>query len=154
MPFVILSGFIAVLLLLQPATSTMVILLASGLVVYFFSGAKLKYVLNIILLGAIVLAAVIYFTPYRMARILTFLNPGTDVQGQGYQINQALIAISSGGLTGVGYGQSATKASYLPAPIDDSIFAVIAEELGFIGASLLVSLFGILVFRLLSPAAR
>lgn len=148
LPFLLLSGFIAALLLLQPATSTVVILLGAGLAVYFLSGAKMKYVAGIVLLGAIVIGLVVYATPYRRARILGFLNKQGDAQGQNYQLNQSLIAIGSGGLTGVGYGQSATKVRYLPAPIDDSIFAVVAEELGFVGAGGLLVLFCALVFRL------
>lgn len=148
LPFVLLSGFIAILLILQPATSTMAILLGTGLVVYVLSGAQLKYILATVLVGIVAVGIVIYATPYRKARILGFLNSGSDAQGQNYHINQALIAIGSGGLTGVGYGQSATKVSFLPAPIDDSIFAVIGEELGFVGAAGLVALFAILVFRL------
>lgn len=154
LPFVLLSGFVAAMLLLQPATSTMVILLASGLAVYFSSGAKLRYIAAAIILGVLVLAAATYATPYRRARVLGFFNRGADAQGENYHINQALIAIASGGLTGVGYGQSATKASYLPAPIDDSIFAVIAEELGFAGASFVIVLFAILVLRLFWLARR
>ncbi len=148
LPFLLVSGIIAVLFLLEPATSTMAILLLSGLAVYFVSGARLKYLATVGVLSVVILAAVVYLTPYRRARILTFLNPNADAQGQSYQINQALIAIGSGGLSGVGYGRSATKASYLPAPIDDSIFAVIGEELGFLGTSAIVTLFSILVLRL------
>lgn len=148
LPFALVSGLIAILLILQPATSTMVILLGAGLVVYFLSGAKIRYVLSIILLSVLALGLIIYATPYRRARVIGFLNSESDVRGQNYHINQALIAIGSGGLTGVGYGQSATKVSYLPTPIDDSIFAVIAEELGFFGAGGLVVLFGALTLRL------
>lgn len=147
-PFALISGFIAILLVLQPATSTMAILLGTGFVVYFLDGAKLKYLFIVFLIGIVCLAGVVYITPYRRARISGFLNKQVDTQGQNYQASQALIAIGSGGLTGVGYGQSATKVGYLPAPIDDSIFAVIAEELGFVGAASLVTLFGVLVFRL------
>ena len=147
-PFALISGFIAALLILQPATSTVVILLGAGLVVYILSGAKMKYVFGIILVGLLGIALVIYVTPYRRARILGYLHAGSDTQGQNYQVDQALIAIGSGGVAGLGYGQSATKVSYLPTPIDDSIFAVIAEELGFIGAGSLVVLFGMLTFRL------
>lgn len=154
LPFLLVSGFVAALLLLQPATSTMVILLASGLVVYFFSGAKARYIVSAIFLGLLILAAVTYATPYRMARLTSFFDRSADTQGESYHINQALIAIASGGLVGAGYGQSATKANYLPAPIDDSIFAVIAEELGFIGASFVVVLFAILVLRLFWLAKR
>lgn len=148
LPFAIVSGLIAALLIMQPATSTVVILLGSGLVVYLVSGARMKHIFAIIFLGILAFGIVIYATPYRRARIMAFLNRQNDTQGQNYQVDQAMIAIGSGGLTGVGYGESATKVSYLPTPIDDSIFAVIAEELGFIGAGGLVVLFGMLTFRL------
>jgi len=147
-PFALISGLIASLLILQPATSTMVILLTSGLVIYFMSGAELKYLFAIVLIGAIALALVIYVTPYRKTRVLSFLNIGQNTENQNYHLNQALIAIGSGGLWGAGYGQSATKATYLPTPIDDSIFAVIAEELGFVGSAALITLLAVLVFRL------
>jgi len=148
LPFLLISGFIATLLMLQPATSTVAILLGTGLVVYFASGAKLSYILAIVLLAVIAFGLVIYATPYRRARVTSFLDAGTDLRGQNYHINQALFAIGSGGLTGVGYGQSATKAGYLPTPVDDSIFAVIAEELGFLGAGTIVVLFAALTLRL------
>lgn len=147
-PFLIISGIIAGLLLLQPATSTVIILLASGLIMYFISGTKFKYILYTVLAGLLIFGAVILATPYRLSRITGFLNQNKNVQAQNFQLNQALIAIGSGGVWGVGYGQSATKASYLPAPIDDSIFAIIGEELGFIGASTVVILFAFLIFRL------
>jgi cell division protein FtsW len=146
-PFLIVSGIIAGLLILQPATSTVAILLGSGLVVYFVSGAPKRYLIGIILLAILIVAAVIYVTPYRRARILGFLNQSADTQGQNYQVNQALIAIGSGGLWGVGYGQSGTKAS-LPMVIDDSIFAVVGEELGFAGTATLVILFCLFALRL------
>jgi len=148
LPFVLVAGLIATLLVLQPATSTVVILLAAGLVIYFVSGAPIKYIAGIVAFGLIALVLVVYVTPYRRARILGYLNKSQNVQGQNYQVNQGLIAIGSGGLMGVGYGNSATKASYLPTPIDDSIFAVTGEELGFVGAMSLLALFGILTFRM------
>jgi cell division protein FtsW len=148
LPFLLISGIIAGLLILQPATSTVVILLLSGLTVYFVSGAPMKYIFTMVLLAIAVFALVIYITPYRRARILGFLNQTANTQGQNYQVNQSLIAIGSGSITGVGYGQSATKTNYLPTPIDDSIFAVVAEELGFIGAGALIALFAMFSFRL------
>jgi cell division protein FtsW len=154
LPFAIISGLIGILLILQPATSTVAILLCSGLVVYFVSGAPWKYVLGIIGVSILLIAAVIYVTPYRRARIEGYLNQSSNAQGQNYQVNQALIAIGSGGFFGQGYGQSATKASYLPTPIDDSIFAVVAEELGFVGAGALVALFAIVTFRMFWLARR
>ena len=152
-PFLIVSGVIAGLLILQPATSTVAILLGSGLIVYFASGAPKRYLIGIILLALFVIAAVVYVTPYRRARILGFMNQNADTQGQNYQVNQALIAIGSGGLWGVGYGRSATKAS-LPAAIDDSIFAVIGEELGFAGTAVLIVLFCLFALRLFWDSRR
>ncbi len=148
LPFAIISGLIAVLLILQPATSTVAILLGSGLIVYFVSGAPWKYVLGIIAIALVAITLVIAVTPYRRARILGYLDQSQNAQGQNYQVDQALIAIGSGGFFGVGYGESATKGSYLPTPIDDSIFAVVAEELGFVGAGALVALFAIVTFRM------
>jgi cell division protein FtsW len=117
-------------------------------VVYFLSGAEIKYILLTILIGMVGLGMLIYVTPYRMQRVLGFLNQSKDTLSINYHLNQALIAIGSGGLSGTGYGQSTSKANYLPAPIDDSIFAVVSEELGFIGSGSLIALFGILTFRL------
>jgi cell division protein FtsW len=154
LPFAIISGVMAVLLILQPATSTVAILLGAGLVVYFVSGAPWKYILGIIGIAVAAVVLLIFVTPYRMARITGFLNQSANTQGENYQVNQSLIAIGSGGLWGVGYGQSATKDSYLPTPIDDSIFAVVAEELGFIGAGCLVALFAIVTFRMFWLARR
>jgi cell division protein FtsW len=148
LPFLIVSGFIAILLLLQPATSTVAILLAAGLTVYFVNGAPLKYILGIIAIGVVGVSLLIIATPYRLARITGYLHQNANTQGQNYQLNQALIAIGSGGSMGQGYGQSATKASYLPEPIDDSIFAVVGEELGFVGTGALIALFCMYTFRL------
>ncbi len=148
LPFFLISGLIAVLLLLQPATSTVAILLGTGIIVYFLSGARWKHIFAILLLAIVGFGAVILATPYRMARIVGFLNQSGDIENQNYQINQAMTAIGSGGIMGVGYGQSALKASSLPAPTDDSIFAVISEELGFVGAGSVVILFAALTLRL------
>lgn len=153
-PFLLVAALVGALLLLQPATSTVAILLGAGLTVYFVSGAPYKYIFGTIALAVAIIALVIYVTPYRRARILGYLDPTSSAQGQNYQVNQALIAIGSGGLTGVGYGQSATKASYLPTPIDDSIFAVTGEELGFVGAAILVMLFALLSLRMFWLAKR
>jgi cell division protein FtsW len=148
-PFSIICGLVAALLLLQPATSMVVILIGTGLVMYFLSGAKLRHLLLVGVVGVAALAVVVAGTPYRRQRIATFFNTTQDAQGSSYQVNQAIITIGSGGLTGVGFGQSTSKVNFLPAPTDDSIFAVAAQELGFIGAGSLVVLFGLLVFRLM-----
>jgi cell division protein FtsW len=97
--------------------------------------------------GLLILGGIIASSEYRRERLLSYLNPGSDPLGKGYQLNQALIAIGSGGVFGVGFGESTTKLQYLPEPIGDSIFAVIAEELGFIGGIFLVLLFVFLLLR-------
>jgi len=106
-------------------------------------------ILNILyaFVGIILFAALVYSRPYLRERVVTFLNPETDLLGTGYHIDQAKLAIGSGGITGVGFGQSTTKLHYLPEPIGDSIFAIIAEELGFIGATLFLFTFLAFVWR-------
>lgn len=147
MPFILISGFIATLLLLQPATSTVAILMGTGMVMYFISGARLTHIAVVIFSGLAILSLIVWLTPYRLQRVTTFLNHQKNTSGAAYQINQSLIAIGSGGIFGVGYGRSTAKEGYLPDPVDDSIFAVAAEELGFVGSGVLIILFGILVFR-------
>ncbi len=153
-PFLAIIGVMGGLLLLQPATSTVVILIASGLIVYFMSGAPFRYILLAAVLGIASIGLLVLATPYRRARILGFLHQSAYTQGLNYQLNQSLIAIGSGGITGVGYGQSASKGAYLPDAVDDSIFAIVAEELGFIGAVALVALFATFAFRMFLLARR
>ncbi len=153
-PFIIVLGITMFMLLKQPATSTAAILAMIALIMYFISGARFTYILAVILLALITISIVIYYTPYRLERIKTFLNPEQDPQKSGYQITQAKIAIGSGKLLGVGYGQSTSKISILPEPLHDSIFAVIAEETGFVGAATLILLILILVLRMLVLANR
>lgn len=148
LPFLFICGLIAFLILIQPATTTVVIIMASGLIVYFISGARLSFVVGTILLGTLALALVIYFTPYRFERVIGFFNPGSvNIEAGGYHRNQALTAIGVGGAWGVGFGKSTAKFKYLPESIGDSIFAVIAEEFGFFGALILLGIFITLVLR-------
>lgn len=147
LPFLAALGLVGGLLVAQPATSTVVILLAAAVVMYIVSGAEWKYILAIALIGTIALAALIYFTPYRMTRVMSFFNQSDELSNN-YHLKQALIAIGSGGITGTGFGESSAKVTYLPAVIDDSIFAVLAQELGFVGAGSLVVLFALLTLRM------
>lgn len=146
-PFLVVSGLVTFLLVIQPSTSTVAILMGSALAVYFASGARLRFVAGIIALGIVGLSLVAYSSPYRRERIMTFLNPETNLESSGYHSSQAKTAIGAGGLLGVGYGQSTTKILYLPEVIGDSIFVVIAEELGFVGAIFLVMLFVAFIIR-------
>jgi len=154
LPLLIIYGATAALIFFQRSTSMAVIILGAGTIVYFLSGAKLKYLFYLFIIGAVVLSALIYLTPYRLQRVVSFLNSGNDPLRSDYHLNEAKTAIGSGGIFGVGYGESRTKAAFLPAPIDDSIFAVTAEELGFIGGGALVALFGTLVIKMLLMARK
>lgn len=146
LPFLIISGMIGTLLILQPATSTVAILLGAGLIVYFLSGASWKYIAGTILAAVVCVGLIIYATPYRRARILGFLQPSEHQETKNYQVRQALTAIGAGGFAGAGYGRSMIKRS-LPASTDDSIFAIVGEEFGFMGSGVLVVLFATLVLR-------
>ena len=146
-PFLVLLGIIAFLLILQPDIGTMMIIILISMVVYFVGGANLLHIVSVSLIGFISLIILIKFSPYRIARLMTFLHPELDPQGIGYHINQAFLAIGSGGFWGRGFGMSIQKFQYLPEVAGDSIFAVIAEELGFILAALLILAFLFLMYR-------
>ncbi len=148
LPFLAVSGLIAFLILSQPATTIFLIIIGAALAVYFASGARLIHFLGIALLGIALLVSIIYATPYRYERIKAFLiDDPVKEETSRYQITRSLMSIGSGGLFGVGFGQSTAKYRYLPEPIGDSIFAVIAEELGFIGSLFLISTFVLFFIR-------
>lgn len=147
LPFLVLLGIILVLIMLEPDLGTAVIVSATGMIVYFSSGAPLLMVLGLGGLGFLAGLGLILYSPYRRERLLTFLNPTRDPLGASYHIRQILIALGSGGIFGLGLGQSRQKYEYLPAATTDSIFAVIAEETGFIGASLVILAFLVLIWR-------
>lgn len=147
LPFLILLGSVTALLILEPATTIAFLIFATSLIVYFVAGARMRFVAATLLCATLGFSLLVYFTPYRLERVKTFLNPGQDELGSAYHINQALTAIGSGGLWGVGFGKSTTKLKYLPEPIGDSIFAVIAEELGLVGAFFLIVVFLLFIWR-------
>lgn len=141
LPFVTVLGVIGFLIMMQPDLGTLSIILISSIMVYFVAGAKLSHLAVMGAGGVVLLFLLIKAAPYRMARFTVFLNPELDPQGIGYQINQALLAIGSGGLFGRGLGKSIQKYNYLPEVTGDSIFAVVAEELGFVRVLLLIGLY-------------
>ena len=148
-PFLTVSGIIALLLYIQPATSIIFILILSGIILYLIGGVRLKYFLGFILFGVALLSlGLLIDGGYRFKRITAFLDPSKDIYGSAYHLNQALITVGSGGWTGLGFGQSTTKAKTLPEPLGDSIFAVMAQELGFIGSLILIVLLFCLILRL------
>lgn len=153
-PFLILCAGIALLLIFQPTTSTVVIVLGASCIMYFAGGGRLAFILLAIAGGLVGLGILIASSPYRLQRVMTYLDPTADLMGSGFQRNQALIALGSGGVFGVGYGNSVSKFNYLPEPLSDSIFAVIGEELGFVGSLVLLSAFLMLILRMFSIAKQ
>lgn len=140
-PFLTIIGVIGFLIMLQPDLGTMTVIMFSAIVVYFVAGARLTHLATIGIAGTALILFLIKTAPYRMARFTVFLNPELDPQGIGYQINQALLAIGSGGLFGRGLGRSIQKHNYLPEPTGDSIFAIMGEELGFVRVLVVIGLF-------------
>ena len=144
-----LSFFVIIIaiLLLQPNISALTIIFLIIILIYFLAGLNIFYISSAIGFFLVALTIIIKTTSYRIGRLTVFLHPETDPQGIGYQINQALLAIGSGGLFGLGLGHSIQKWKYLPEVIGDSIFAIVAEELGLFGAGILIILFMILAWR-------
>ncbi|OGE76953.1 MAG: cell division protein FtsW [Candidatus Doudnabacteria bacterium RIFCSPHIGHO2_02_FULL_48_21] len=139
-PLSVAAGLVG-LLLLQPDLGTAIVYAIITFVILFVAGTKYKYLFGLAAAAGVALWFVVQTAPYRIARITAFLNPKLDPQGIGYHITQALIAIGSGGLWGYGFGASRQKHNYLPESIGDSIFAVMAEELGFVRILVIVLLF-------------
>lgn len=146
-PFVGITAIVGFVMLIQPDTDTFLIMAASATAMFIVAGGSWRDV-SLMFLSALLLLTVLAFArPYVMNRITTFINPSLDPQGKSYQIQQSLIAVGTGGITGRGFGQSIQKFEYLPEPIGDSIFAVYSEEFGFIGSTLLLILFTFFTFR-------
>lgn len=147
LPFFLLVGLLVGLIVLEPDMGTAVVLFGTAIAIYFLSDSNLwglLAILPVVLGGGIVLAL---RSSYRLKRIVSFLDPNSDPFGASYHIRQALIALGSGGLLGLGLGNSRQKYSYLPEATTDSIFAIIGEELGLIGTTILILVFAILFVK-------
>ena len=142
----------ALILLLQPNTSALVVMSAAVIAMFFVGGLSWRDVFFAGLVGIVLLGALVLVRPYVLERVLTFFNPTRDAQGASYQIKQSLIAVGSGGIAGRGFGQSVQKFGYLPEPVGDSVFAVAAEEFGFVGVVLLMLAFVGFMWRAFSLA--
>jgi cell division protein FtsW len=147
LPFIGITAVVGIVMLLQPDTDTFMIMGVAATAMFVTAGGSWRDVALMGLAGLLLLAALAFTRPYVMDRFTTFLDPSLDPQGKSYQIQQSLIAIGSGGVTGRGFGQSIQKFEYLPEPIGDSVFAIYSEEFGFIGSSLLVMLLAFFTFR-------
>lgn len=140
-PFIAMLGLVGFLLMKQPDMGTMGVVILMAVSIFFIAGSKISHLLLMLVSGIVSLAALIKMEAYRMDRLTVFLHPELDPKGIGYQINQALLAIGSGGIFGAGLGHSLQKFNYLPEPVGDSIFAIIGEELGILGCVVVVGLF-------------
>lgn len=140
-PFIVILSIALSLMMWQRDTDNALVLAISAVGMFFISGARWKDMAVLFLIGAIGFSVLVYNRPYIKERIFTFFNPSHDVEDAGYQVNQSLMAIGSGGVFGKGFGQSVSKYGRLPEPIGDSIFAVIGEEFGIIGGLCVIFLY-------------
>ena len=147
LPFALILGLIVGLLVLEPHFSASIIILALGAAMLFLGGAPLGWFLAAFGAGGAALAVLLVFFPYASSRITTWRDPFSSSSDEGYQIVQSLYTIGSGGLGGVGLGASRQKYLYLPEEHNDFIFSVLCEELGFLGAALVLILFALLILR-------
>lgn len=145
--FLLLIGLILLLVILQPDMGTAMIILGEAVVLYFLSGGNIWHILSLIPVVVVGGIGLILFEPYRAKRLMTFLNPNQGIQTSSYHLRQILIALGSGGIFGVGLGNSLQKYAYLPESTTDSIFAIIAEELGLVGGILLILVLLFIIYR-------
>lgn len=154
LPFLLITGVVGILILAEPDNDTFFMTALAGFGMYFVAGARAKHILILFLIAIVGFACIVLMRPYVLSRIMTFINPSQNSLTSGYQIQQSLIAIGSGGLFGKGFGQSSQKFSFLPEPIGDSIFAVAGEEFGMVGGIVIITLFLFFALRGLKIASK
>lgn len=142
------------LIMLEPDFGTGVVIVMTIIVLLFISGVKINFFIKIGILGLLGVIILILIAPYRLERIISFINPWTDPLGSGFQIIQSLYAIGPGGLLGLGFGNSIQKHFYLPEPQTDFIFAIISEEFGFLGVLIISTLFITIIYSGLKISMR
>ncbi|MBQ8901545.1 MAG: putative lipid II flippase FtsW [Bacilli bacterium] len=147
LPILGVIGLFFVLIMLEPDFGTAMVIVLTLVVLIFISGVKISFFVKIGLVGLLGIAGIIIAAPYRMKRIVSFLNPWSDPLGSGYQILQSLYAIGPGGLLGQGFLKSRQKYFYLPEPQTDFIFSIISEELGFLGVLIVTISFMFIFYR-------
>jgi cell division protein FtsW len=152
LPCVLVVGQLALLVYLEPDMGTAALYVLILVLLLFLAGLRWRYLLTAAGAGAALLGVLILQAPYRVRRVLSFLNPDDDPLGAGFQVRQSIVAVASGGLKGLGPGEGRQKLFFLPEPHTDFIFSVIAEELGFLGAAAVIVAFGVLLWRGLAAA--
>lgn len=152
LPIFLVIGIFFLLIMLEPDFGTAFVITLTLVCLIFVSGLKISFFVKLGLLGILGVVALIIAAPYRMARIISFLNPWSDPLGSGYQIIQSLYAIGPGGILGQGFMKSRQKHFYLPEPQTDFIFSIISEEFGFLGVIIVCSFFFLLFYRMIKIA--
>lgn len=147
LPLVSVISLIGLLILAEPDLGTAAAIVFVGFLIIFIGGGKIKHLATTAFLGLPFFYYQLFSVPYRRKRMFIFLNPWQDQRGAGFQIIQSFLALGSGGLFGVGLGQSKQKLFYLPEAHTDFIFSIIGEELGFLGAASILILFGVLIWQ-------
>ena len=146
-PIILIIMIFFILIMLEPDFGQAMVILLSLISIIFVSGTKISFFVKCFILGLLGIVALIIVAPYRMARIVSYLNPWVDPLGSGFQIIQSLYAIGPGGLLGLGFGNSIQKHFYLPEPQTDFIFAIISEEFGALGILILSTLFFLIFYK-------
>lgn len=154
LPILLVIGIFFLLIMLEPDFGTSMVIVLTLVSLIFISGVKVSFFLKIGLVGLLGIVALIIVAPYRMARIVSFLNPWSDPLGSGFQIIQSLYAIGPGGLLGQGFLNSHQKHFYLPEPQTDFIFSIISEEFGFLGVLIVTSFFGFIFYRIIKISLK
>jgi cell division protein FtsW len=153
LPCSIVVGQLALLVYMEPDMGTAVLYVTLAIMLLFLAGLRWRYLIATAGLGVCALGVMILQAPYRVRRILTFMNPDADPLGAGFQVRQSIMAIASGGVHGASLGESRQKLFFLPEPHTDFIFSVIGEELGLLGALAVIAAFGVLFWRGILAAA-
>lgn len=150
---IVLIGIAALLLLMEPDFGAAAVLTATCLGMLFMAGARVWQFAACLLIVLVMAALLVIFEPYRVARLMAFLDPWGNAYGSGYQLTQSLIAFGSGGIDGLGLGASVQKLFYLPEAHNDFVFAIVGEELGLLGVIAVLAAFALLVQRVMHVAA-
>ncbi len=146
--FLILIGFLILLIILQPDMGTAIIVFLLSIIIYYLSGGSLLHLFLLVPVSFGAFFLLIKVSPYRLNRLLAFFNPALDPLGITYHINQILISLSNGGILGQGFGASRQKYLFLPEAHTDSIFAILGEEFGFLGGCILIILYLVLIYKM------
>lgn len=145
--YIVPLGVLGLLIMLQPDLGTTLVTVGIGMAQIFYSGVNLLHIFGVGALGAVATVVLILTSPYRRDRFLTYLEQSQDPLGRDYHIRQILLALGSGGIIGAGLGQSRQKYLFLPEAATDSIFAIVAEEVGFIGSLVIIFIFAAFIYR-------